>query len=281
MDTFAVILVLTAAFMHASWNAIVKIDDDRLVTMAVMIGTTGLLAPLLLLLGPAPAAESWPYIVLSALLNNAYFLFLIEAYRVGDLSHAYPLARGSAPLLVAGFAALFAGEYLSARELAGVAIVSGGIIALMAVGKRGLKGGWRSIVYPLLTGLMIAAYTVVDGIGVRLSGSPAGYIGWLFMLSPLPLVAITLILRRRAAAAFLRAGWHRPVLGGCLNMGSYGLSIWALSIGAMAHVSALRETSVIIAALIGTCLLKEPLGFHRVLASIAVAFGVVLIVGIV
>lgn len=279
MDTVAVILVLTAAVMHATWNAVVKVDDDRLVTMAVMIGTTGLLAPLLLLLGPAPTAESWPYIVLSALLNNAYFLFLIEAYRVGDLSHAYPLARGSAPLMVAGGAALFAGEHLSGRELAGVAIVSGGIIGLMVVGGSGLKGGWRSIVYPLLTGLMIAAYTVVDGIGVRLSGNPAGYIGWLFILSPLPLVAIALARRRRAAIAFLREKWRRPVLGGCLNMGSYGLSIWALSLGAMAHVSALRETSVIIAALIGTRLLKEPLGRHRVLASVVVAFGVVLIAG--
>ena len=281
MDAFAVILVLMAAVMHATWNAIIKVDEDRLVTMAVMIGATGLLAPLLLLFGPAPAVESWPYILVSALLNNAYFLLLIEAYRVGDLSHAYPLARGSAPIMVAGAAALFAGESLSSQEIAGVVIVSGGIMGLMAVGRSGLKGGWRSIVYPLATGMMIAAYTVVDGIGVRLSGNPAGYIGWLFILSPLPLAAIALARRRRAFVAFLRGNWSQPLLGGCLNMGSYGLSIWALSIGAMAHVSALRETSVIITALIGTILLKEPLGLHRVLASVAVAIGVLLIVGIV
>lgn len=281
MDSLAVILVLTAAVMHATWNAIVKVEDDRLVTMAVMIGTTGLLAPLLLLLGPAPAPESWPYIGLSAFLNNVYFLFLIEAYRVGDLSHAYPLARGSAPLMVAGGAALFAGEHLSGQELAGVAIISAGIIGLMVVSGSGLKGGWRSIVYPLATGMMIAAYTVVDGIGVRLSGNPAGYIGWLFILSPIPIVAIVLARRRRATLAFLRGKWRYPLLGGCLNMGSYGLAIWALNISAMAHVSALRETSVVIAVLIGTFVLKEPLGRHRMLASVAVAFGVVLIVGIV
>jgi drug/metabolite transporter (DMT)-like permease len=281
MDGLAVILVLTAAVMHATWNAIVKVEDDRLVTMAVMIGTTGLLAPLLLLLGPAPAPESWPYIGLSAFLNNVYFLFLIEAYRVGDLSHAYPLARGSAPLMVAGGAALFAGEHLSGQELAGVAIISAGIIGLMVVSGSGLKGGWRSIVYPLATGMMIAAYTVVDGIGVRLSGNPAGYIGWLFILSPIPLVAIALARQRGATIAFLRGKWRTPLLGGFLNMGSYGLAIWALSISAMAQVSALRETSVVIAVLIGTFVLKEPMGRHRMMASVAVAFGVLLIVGIV
>ncbi len=281
MDAFAVTLVLVAAVLHATWNAIIKIDADRLVSMAVMVGTTGLISPFLLMFGPAPAGESWPFILLSALLNNAYFLFLIEAYRVGDLSHAYPLARGSAPIMVAGGAALFAGEYLQGRELAGVAIVSGGIMGLMFFGGSTLKGGWRSIVYPLATGLMIAAYTVVDGIGVRLSGSPAGYIGWLFILSALPLVTIALLRRRRGVIEILRGSWRYPLLGGCLNLGSYGLSIWALSLGAMAHVSALRETSVIIAAFIGTILLKEPLGLHRVLASVVVAFGVLLIVGIV
>ena len=101
MDPTVIILVLTAAVMHAIWNAVVKVGNDRLIAMAVVIGTTGLLAPILLLLGPSPAPESWVYIAASAFLNNVYFLLLIESYRVSDLSHAYPLARGSAPLMVA------------------------------------------------------------------------------------------------------------------------------------------------------------------------------------
>jgi len=276
MDPLVILLVLTAAVLHAVWNAVVKVDGDRLMTMAVVIGTTGLLAPLLLLLGPNPAPESWPYIAASAILNNFYFLFLIEAYRVGDLSHAYPLARGSAPLMVAVGAAVFGGESLGVGEVIGIALISGAIISLVFFAGEGRQAGWRPIVYPLLTGLMIAAYTVVDGIGVRLSGSPTGFIGWLFILSPLPIVFIAVARRRRGAIDFLRSRWRPAVLAGCLNLGSYGLAIWALSLGAMAHVSALRETSVIIAALIGTFVLGESFGRKRVFSAIGVVIGVVI-----
>ena len=277
MEPFVIIVVLAAAVMHAVWNAVVKIDGDRLMTMAVVISTTGLFAPLLLLVGPPPALESWPYIFLSVLLNNAYFLFLIEAYRFGDLSQVYPIARGSAPLLVTVGAALFANEQLSIVGLAGVLIISAGTISL--IWNRGFRMGAekRSIFFALLTGVMIASYTVIDGIGVRLSGSPAAYIGWLFILSPLPLASIAILRRRSQAFVYIRNNWKPAVLGGCLNMGSYGLSIWALSLAAMAHVSAMRETSVIIAALIGTQLLGEYFGKRRILAAIAVAIGVVLI----
>ncbi len=275
MSPAVIALVLGAALMHALWNTVVKMDDDRLMTMAVVIGTTGLLAPVLLVLGPAPTPESWPYIAASVLLNNVYFYFLIEAYRVGDLSHAYPLARGSAPLVVALGAALFAGEHLSPLELLGIGVISGGIVSL-AFGD-GLMGGWRPIAYPLATGLMIAIYTVVDGIGVRLSQSPAGYIGWLFILNPWPIVIVALVKRRYGVVRFLRTSWRPAALGGFLNLGSYGLAIWALSLGAMAHVSALRETSVIIAAVIGTRFLGEPFGRLRVASAAAVVIGVILI----
>lgn len=277
MDSVAIALVLMAAVMHATWNAVVKVDGDRLMTMAVVISTTGLLAPLLLLAGPPPASESWPYIVLSALLNNAYFLFLIEAYRFGDLSYVYPIARGSAPLMVAAGAWGFADEYLSIAGLTGVIVISVGIISLVRGSGFKLGTEKRAVVFALLTGLMIATYTVVDGIGVRLSGNPAGFIGWLFILNPLPILAIALVRRRGQAWVYLRTNWRPAVLGGFLNLGSYGLSIWALTLGTMANVSALRETSVIIAAVIGTRMLGEAFDRRRVLAAAAVAFGVALI----
>ena len=225
MEPFVIIVVLAAAVMHAVWNAVVKIEGDRLMTMAVVISTTGLLAPLLLLAGPPPASASWPYILLSVLLNNAYFLFLIEAYRFGDLSQVYPIARGSAPLLVTVGAALFANEQLSIVGLAGVLIISAGTVSL--IWNRGFRMGAekRSIFFALLTGLMIASYTIIDGIGVRLSGNPAAYIGWLFILSPLPLASIAILRRRSQAFVYIRNNWKPAVLGGCLNIGSYGLSI--------------------------------------------------------
>ncbi len=275
MEPFVIVIVLASAVMHAIWNAVVKVGDDRLTSMAVVIVVTALLAPLLLLLGPAPAPASWKFIAVSAVLNNAYFFLLIEAYRTGDLSHAYPLARGSAPLIVAAGSVLFAGERLNIPELIGVGLVSGGIVSLLFGTPYGVRAGWRSIIYPLATGVMIGAYTVVDGIGVRLSGSPAGYIGWLFILFAIPISVIAFARRSAQAAQFVRDSWKPVGLAGLLNFGSYGLAIWALSLGAMAPVSALRETSVIIGAWIGTRLLGEPFGWQRVLSAAIVAAGVV------
>ena len=276
MSPTVIALVLAAAAMHAVWNAVVKVDNDRLMTMALVITTTGLLSPFILFLGDFPAPASWPYIIASAILNNAYFFLLILAYKEGDLSHAYPLARGSAPLMVAIGAAVFAGETLRPLEVIGVMVVSGAIISLMV--NRGHSGqrSWPKLIYPLATGLMIASYTIVDGIGVRLSGSPAGYIGVLFMLSPLPILIIAYLWRGPRFWLYLKSGWRRGVVGGVLNLGSYGLAIWALSLGAMAYVSALRETSVIIAALIGARLLHEPFGTRRIGAAVMVVIGVII-----
>ena len=274
MDPVVTAIVLASAFMHALWNALVKIDGDRLMAMAVIMGLTAALSPVLIVLSPPIAAESWKYVVLSAALNNLYFFLLIESYRVGDLSHAYPLARGSAPLLVALGSAIFAGERLGPGGIAGVLLVSAGIMSLMAGGRFDPRTRRRAIGYPLATGATIAAYTVVDGIGVRLSGSPVGYIGWLFALFAFPIALVAIVSRGTEAIDFLRARWRLAGLAALFNFGSYGLAIFALSLGAMAHVSALRETSVIIAALIGTLVLKEPFGRTRIAAASLVAAGV-------
>jgi drug/metabolite transporter (DMT)-like permease len=287
MDPIVIVVVLAAAVMHAVWNTVLKVGSDRLMTMTVVIGISGLLAPGLIAFGPPPSLESWPYIILSALIHCAYFFFLIQAYRVGDLSHAYPLARGSAPLVVAMGGALFAGEWLSPFEWFGVAMVSTGIISLLVTGSYGLRGvtssggatesggNWRALFYPIATGMMIASYTVADGLGVRLSGNPASYIGWLMVLSAVPICIFAAVRRRGAAINFLRAHWKPSVGGGVLAFTAYSLAIWALTLGAMVHVSALRETSVVIAALIGTRLLGEPFGARRVLSATIVAAGVV------
>ena len=274
MDAVVTTIVLASAFMHALWNALVKVDGDRLMAMAVVMGLTSILSPVLIVFSPPIASESWKYLVISAALNNLYFFLLIESYRVGDLSHAYPLARGSAPLLVALGSAIFAGERLGPGSVAGVLLVSAGIMSLVAGSRFDPRIRRRAIGYPLATGATIAAYTVVDGIGVRLSGSPVGYIGWLFALFAIPIVLAAIVSRRSGAVDFLRARWRPAGLAALFNFGSYGLAIFALSLGAMAHVSALRETSVIIAALIGTVVLKEPFGRARIAAASLVAAGV-------
>ncbi|MFP6745582.1 MAG: EamA family transporter [Alphaproteobacteria bacterium] len=275
MDPVVIVMVLAAAVMHAVWNTVMKVGHDRLMTMTVVIGTSGLLAPALIAYGPQPAPESWPYIILSAFIHCAYFFFLIQAYAVGDLSHAYPLARGSAPLIVALGGAVFADEWLSPVEWLGVAMLSSGIISLLLTGSYRIGGGdWRTLFYPIATGLMIASYTVADGLGVRLSGNPATYIGWLLVLSAGPICVFAAYRRRGAALDFLRANWKSNVGGGVLAFSAYSLAIWALTLGAMVHVSALRETSVVSAALIGTRLLGEPFGWRRVVSAAIVAAGV-------
>lgn len=275
MEPLAVGLVLAAAVMHAVWNTFIKIGGDRLLTIAAVMAASGALGIGLAFVGPSPAPESWPYIVLSVAIHTAYFLLLIAAYRVGDLSHAYPIARGVAPLLVAAGAWVFAGETLGPGGLAAVAVISAGILSLAFAGGGGPDRDWRHLGYPLATGAMIAAYTVADGLGVRLSGAPASYIGWLFMFSGLPITVIALYQRGAAVPAFLHRDWKPVLIASALSFTAYGLAIWALTLGAMAHVSALRETSVVIAALIGTRLLGEPFGRRRVWSAVAVAGGVV------
>ena len=277
MEPYVILLVLAAAIMHAVWYSLIKVGTDRLMTMAVVIGMGGLLSLALIIPGPPPAPESWFYLILSVVIHCVYFFFLIQAYAVGDLSHAYPLARGSAPLLVAAGGAWFAGEMLSPLEMLGVVLVSAGIVSLMlASGGGRRRGDWRSLAYPLATGAMIAAYTVADGLGVRLSGNPASYIGWLFLLSALPILALAIHRRRGAALDFMRAHWKPAMSGGVLAFSAYALAIWALNLAPMVHVSALRETSVVIAALIGARLLGEPHGARRVLSATTVAGGVIL-----
>jgi len=267
-------LVLISAVLHAGWNALVKSGADRLLTMATVIGTNAAVALVLLPFVAAPAPASWPYLGLSAIIHIGYFVFLLQAYRVGDLSQVYPVARGAAPLMVAGGAALFAGEALSPLALGGLVLVS------LAIGSFAFEGGRAGIKNskPLLlafaTACFISGYTITDGLGVRASGSPLGFIAWLLLIDGLPLTVYALVVRRGRTVPYLRVHWKRDVAGGLMCALAYGLVIWALSLGAMAYVSALRETSVIFAVLIGWILLGEPFGRRRIAAAILVGFGI-------
>ena len=255
-------LVLLAAILHATWNAVIKAGEDRVLTMALVIGVGAVLALPLLPFVVAPAAESWPYLLLSVAIHVGYFFFLLQAYRVGDLSQVYPVARGTAPLLVAAGGAMFAGEALRPVQLAGLVLASLAIASFALGPGRAEARQLKPFAYGFATALFIGSYTVTDALGVRASGSPLGFIAWLFLISGLPLLVYARIARPLALA------------GGLMCALAYGLVIWALSLGAMAYVSALRETSVIFAVLIGWILLGEPLGRRRVAAAILVGFGI-------
>lgn len=269
-------LVLLAALFHATWNALVKTSGDRLSVLAMVNGCSWIIAIVMLPFVDVPARESWGYLFASIVLHTGYYLFLVEAYRVGDLSHVYPLARGLSPLLVAGAAVVFAGELLPPAAFFGVLLACAGIVSLSFDGGPPWRNDARPLLFALGTAVFVAGYTIVDGIGVRRADTVAGYVVWLFALDAIPLILIAWFIRRRELRWTLRSEWRKGAAGGVLAFAAYGMVIWAMSISAMAAVSALRETSVIFAALIGTILLKERFGLLRVGSAVMVAAGVVL-----
>ncbi len=276
MDPVVVTLVLLAAALHATWNALVKVGGDPFVRLAVVNLVSGLCALPVLLLVALPAAASWPYLLGSVVIHFGYYVALAYGYRSGDLSHVYPIARGIAPPLVAILAWLFAGEDPGVLGAVAILVISAAVASL-AFGRGWRLGPTAPIWCALATGLAIAGYTICDGQGGRAAGDVMGYIAWLFVIDAVPFALIVAVWRRRDLVQQLRAGWRAAVPGGVLAVGAYGLVIWAMSRAPMASVSALRETSVIMAALIGVRLLREPFGLRRVVAAGVVAVGVVLL----
>jgi drug/metabolite transporter (DMT)-like permease len=264
-------LVLTSAAMHASWNALLKGGRDRLRSVTVMAVTTSLLAGIGTLFLPAPRFASWGCIALSAALHVVYNLLLVSSYRHGDLGVSYPISRGSSPLLVAVGALVVAHERLDALSLAGTGLISLGILGLAFENRTGLPS--RALVPALMTGVTIAAYTVADGMGARLSGHSQAYAAWLFV-SYGPAMLLILVLWRGQADHFrLDAVTARSAVGGIASMAAYAIVIWAASVSPMGPVSALRETGVVFAALLGRIFLGEPLSPRRLAACTIVALG--------
>ena len=272
----AAALVLVAAFLHASWNALVKAGHDRLVVLAVANATGVVISVMLSPFVSLPLPASWPFLLGSIILHTGYYFFLIRAYRVGDLSHVYPMARGLSPMLVALLAAVFANEIPTPWGMLGVVLACAGIISLAFESGPPWRGDARPVIYAVGTAVFIAAYTLMDGMGVRRAGDPFSYIVWLMLLDGIPIIAFTAFVRRHQLIASIGGNWRAGCTSGALQFGAYALVIWAMSLGAMASVSALRETSVIFAAIIGVVVLKERVGALRIAAAILVALGIVL-----
>jgi drug/metabolite transporter (DMT)-like permease len=280
--------VLAAAVTHATWNAIAHgIKDQTLAFALIGVGGIAVAIPLIIVVA-VPRADCWPYLLASVVIHVFYNLLLMRCYRVGEFSQVYPLARGTSPLVVTILAAVFVHEHLALPQVAGVLIISAGLAVLVFGGRRpGGAGESGEVVRPAMhraaflaaigTGLTIAAYTTVDGVGVRLSASPAGYIGWLMLLESLCVPLFALIRRRdvvlKQPSRILLSG----LLAGALSVLAYGLVLWAQTRGALAPIAALRETSVIFGAIIGTLAFREPFGRTRIVATVIVVAGILLL----
>ena len=275
-DPFVVGLVLLAALMHASWNAIVKTGGDGLLMFVLFKAPTMAIGAVVLAVVGLPNAASIPYAIGSAASFSAYCFLLIWAYRVGDFNFVYPVARGSAPLGVALLSGLLLGERLSGPGLGGILVISAGI-AVLAYHPRTIARHIPDLLRALGVGLCIAVYTLFDGVGARISGNVLGYTAMMSIFSGVPLMAAAFFMRGGATIDFLRREWKTGVIGGVMMFTAYAIVIYALTLSQMAQVAALRETSVIFAAVIGTLILKEPLGVKRIFAATVVAGGIILV----
>ncbi|MEW2221960.1 DMT family transporter [Streptomyces sp. NPDC006990] len=316
MTPIVVAAVLAAALTHATWNALAHGIRDQLLAFTLVGSGGALCGAALACFAPLPAAEAWPPLLFSAALHVVYQALLMRSFRMGEFGQMYPIARGTAPLVVTVLAAVFVHEMPDGWQLAGVLLASAGLVGVALWGLRGAgrspesgsgdaasgpgEAGtgsgdaasgpgeaasgsgtgagpqWPALTAAVCTGLAIASYTVVDGVGVRAAGSPLGYIAWLMLLEGLAIPVWALLTRRRALVAGLRPVALRGLLGGALSVLAYGLVLWAQTRAPLAPVAALRESSIIAGAAIGALFFKERFGWPRTAASVLMVGGIAL-----
>jgi drug/metabolite transporter (DMT)-like permease len=268
------LLVLFAAFLHAGWNAVVKSSPDKFLDIVLVTSGAATFCVFTLPFLPLPWVESWPYVAASTIIHIAYFLLIGAAYRRGDMSHAYPLMRGGPPLLVALASGPLLGERLSIGEWSGIVFICGGILGLLLVRRVGSNAAGPTH-FALINAVVIAAYTLVDGTGVRLSGYPVAYTMWMFLLTAPPILAWAGMRRRGDVARHLYRRWHLAFIGGACTLGAYILVLWAMTQAPIAMVAALRETAIIFGMAISVFVLKERFGWSRPAAAVIILVGII------
>jgi drug/metabolite transporter (DMT)-like permease len=278
MDPFVFAAVLFAALCHASWNTLLKVKLDPFAANALITVASGVIALVALpFVGIAPVV-SWPWVAASIVLHLAYYYGLTEAYRTGDLSQVYPIARGAAPLMTASMSTLVIGEKLGLQGWAGILTLVAGVFLLSLRGGRDLtKIDRRAVGFAFFTAVTICGYSLVDGIGARVSGNAHAYAALLFLLDGACMAVVALWRRGQAIITEGRIYWKTGLIGGALSVASYWIAIWAMTVAPIALVAALRETSVLFAAVIAVVILKEPLRPARAVAALMIVTGLALI----
>ena len=270
-------VVLGSALLHAGWNALVRSSRDKfLASLHVVCGAAAI--ALVLLPGlPLPAAPSWPWLLASALIHVAYFTLVARAYHGAELGFAYPLMRGTAPVLTALAAAWLLREIPTPLGWLGIALICAGVLALAGRAWRGGASQPAAVLAALANAGVIALYTLVDGQGVRRAGHALSYTGWVFLLTALMMLVPAAARRGRALLQPPAGAWRTALLGGAGTLAAYSLVLWAMTQVPIALVAALRETSIVFAALIGALFLGEGLSRLRLASTLLVCAGAVLL----
>ncbi len=279
MSLAVVSAVLFSALLHASWNAVVRFNTDRLAAITLLAACAMLFAAPLLFVVPPPPPAAWPWLAASTLLHVGYNLFLATAYAHGELGKVYPIARGTAPLFTLAISLIVLGEPLSASTTLGIVVLGAGILALtLDQGLKGLRAARRGVVLALATSLFIAGYTITDGLGARAAGSPHGFVVWLFVLNGLPLLGYALWTRGPGDTIRMIGGnWRAGLFVGLLSLIAYWIVIWAMTVAPIPVVAALRETSVVMAVVIGAVFLGERFTLARLVSAMVVVLGLVVL----
>lgn len=274
--SFAIMfIVLFSALLHAAWNAFIKSGDNKLVETTLLVIGAGAISAAVLPFVPAPAKASWPFLAASVVIHCAYFSLVALAYRTGELSFAYPIMRGSAPLFTAILTVSVVGEPIGGGGWLGIVLLCAGILWLARDGWRSANNQKHTLAFALLNAAVIVAYTIMDGLGSRASENPWSYVLWLFFLNMFPLLAIGFASSARAILSTSAVGWGKGCAGGLCSICAYGLVLWAMTHAPIALVAALRETSVLIGTALGALLLKERFGLGRWIAAALITAGAV------
>ena len=267
------IAVLFGALLHAIWNALVRGSPDRTHSTVMVAGGAGAIAACWLPSAPLPASQSWPYLAASVVIHVFYFALVAYSYRKGELSFAYPIMRGMAPALSAIVAALLLSEWPSRWGWVGVLLVCSGVVLLAADSLRARTFHTSSALFAVTNAGVIVVYTLVDGVGARLSGHPLSYTGWLLFLTAAPLLAISVGRGGQRAIRYMRRYWALGLVGGSCAFGSYGLALWAMTQAPIALVAAMRETSVVFAMILAATFLRERITSARIVSVVIVTAG--------
>lgn len=278
MDTTIFFAVLAAAAMHAGWNAVVKIGLDQFLTVTLVAVAAGAVALACLPFTEVPAGAVWYWILASAVLHTGYKIFLVQAYKAGDLGQVYPLARGAAPLIVAAVSLVALEEGLDGANVAGIGVLVAGVWLMSLRGGHQVRGLNRTaVLYALGTSCFIAGYTLVDGLGARQAASAMSYTIYLFVIDAVLIAIVCLAQRGWKGIRRMEGVWKSGLAGGALSLGAYWIAIWAMTQAPIATVAALRETSVLFAIVIATVVLKEKLTPWRLAAAFVISGGTVLL----
>ena len=276
METPVFLAVLFAAFTHAVWNALIRAGGDRFQGVLILTLTQGIMGLAMAMFVPMPKADVWPWLVMATIFHTGYMAFLAAAYKHGDLSRVYPIARGVAPMLVVVAGLFLLSDSLVLKEYAGVALIGLGVL-LMARGV--FTSGEARVLIPFALGsaACTAGYSIVDGLGARVAGNATQYTAWLFMVNAVVFSGLTLVRSGTGRFKAPAKSWAIGTFAGGLSLSTYWIAIWAMTVAPIALVTALRETSVLFAVLIGVLWMGERAEKGKLVAALVIVSGVILV----